>query len=172
MSVMLSVGADGPPKHNFDMAHQACLDALIAEEALDAFDDTDVRDIAWHAPHGFAAWPDVREGLAILRRNYIVASFSLLSYRLVIDTSRYNGLIWDAVLSCEGLGVYKLQPAAYERAAGLLQLEPAECLMVACHPFDLDAARRVGYRTALVRRHEEWGGRSAGTAMSARSRHL
>lgn len=29
--------------------------------------------------------------------------------------------------------------------------------MVACHNFDLDAARGVGYRTAFVRRPDEWG---------------
>ena len=35
--------------------------------------------------------------------------------------------------------------------------EPREILMVACHNFDLDAARGVGYRTAFVRRPDEWG---------------
>jgi len=32
-----------------------------------------------------------------------------------------------------------------------------EILMVACHNFDLDSARREGYRTAFVRRPAEWG---------------
>lgn len=90
-----------------------------------------------------------------------MASFTLLSYRLVIDTSRKNGLSWDAVLSCEGLGVYKLLPEAYLRAARRLQLAPEECLMVACHPFDLDAAAKVGFRTALIRRPNEWGSNTA-----------
>ncbi|MEC8197857.1 MAG: haloacid dehalogenase type II, partial [Pseudomonadota bacterium] len=126
-------------------------------DGLDIFDDTDRRAIAWDAPHSFTAWPDVHPGLTALRNRYIVASFTLLSYRLVIDSSRLNGLIWDAVLSCEGFGVYKLLPESYARAATLLQLDPPECLMVACHPFDLDAARNVGFRTALIRRPEEWG---------------
>ena len=29
--------------------------------------------------------------------------------------------------------------------------------MVACHNYDLDSARREGYRTAFVRRPTEWG---------------
>jgi 2-haloacid dehalogenase len=29
--------------------------------------------------------------------------------------------------------------------------------MVACHNFDLDAARACGFQTAFVRRPEEWG---------------
>lgn len=157
MEAMLDLGRDGPPAFNFDEAHRFCLDTLLADDGLDIFDDTDRRAIAWDAPHGFTAWPDVLPGLTALRNRYIVASFTLLSYRLVIDSSRLNGLIWDAVLSCEGFGVYKLLPESYARAATLLQLDPPECLMVACHPFDLDAARNVGFRTALIRRPEEWG---------------
>ena len=30
--------------------------------------------------------------------------------------------------------------------------------MVACHNFDLDAAKRVGFKTAFVKRPDEWGG--------------
>jgi len=30
-------------------------------------------------------------------------------------------------------------------------------MMVACHNFDLLAARKVGFRTAFVRRPDEWG---------------
>ena len=55
------------------------------------------------------------------------------------------------------LRVYKPLPDAYRRAAALLAVEPREILMVACHNFDLDAARGVGYRTAFVRRSDEWG---------------
>lgn len=154
---MLDLGDDGPPEYNFDEAHALSLNILLGEEGLDEFDDADRHRIAWNAAHRLKAWPDVREGLDALRERYIVASFSLMSYRLVIDTSRRNRLTWDAVLSCEGLGVYKLLPQAYQRAAQRLQLAPAECLMVACHPFDLDAAAKVGFRTALVWRPNEWG---------------
>jgi 2-haloacid dehalogenase len=153
---MIDLGKDGPPRYNFDGAHRSCLDALLEEEGLD-FDEGDRQAIAWDAPHAFAAWPDVREGLAALRAERIAVSFTLLSYRMVIDSSRINDLVWDAILSCEGLGIYKLLPEAYRRAAARLQLDPQECLMVACHPFDLDAARNVGFRTALVRRPQEWG---------------
>ena len=30
-------------------------------------------------------------------------------------------------------------------------------MMVACHNFDLDAAKRVGFKTAFVKRPDEWG---------------
>ena len=157
LEAMVDLGKDGPPNYNFDDAHRFSLDALLVAEGLEVFDAADRKAIAWDAPHSFKAWPDVQRGLKKLRKRYPVVSFTLLSYRLVIDSSRANELVWDAILSCEGLGVYKLLPEAYRSAARMLQLEPEECLMVACHPFDLDAARAVGFRTALVQRPQEWG---------------
>jgi 2-haloacid dehalogenase len=75
----------------------------------------------------------------------------------VIDVSRRNGIAWDCIISCEMLGVYKVRPEAYQATAKLLQLKPAEILMVACHNFDLDAARKEGFKTCFVRRPLEWG---------------
>ena len=157
LAAVLDQGRDEPPSHNIDDAHGFCLDALVADQKLNAFDGADRQSIAWDAPHSFATWPDVRDGLRALRETHIVVSFTILSYRLIIDTARRNGLTWDVVLSCEGLGVYKLLPEAYRRAAARLQLTPDQCLMVASHPYDLDAAQSVGFRTALIRRPDEWG---------------
>ena len=169
LAAMLDQGRDEPPSHNIDDAHSFCLDALVADQKLDAFDGADRQSIAWDAPHSFTAWPDVRDGLRALRETHIVASFTILSYRLIIDTARKNGLTWDVVLSCEGLGVYKLLPEAYRRAATRLQLMPDQCLMVASHPYDLDAARSVGFRTALIRRPDEWGPETRETAPKGQS---
>ena len=71
--------------------------------------------------------------------------------------SRRNGIDWDAVVSCEMIGSYKPNPEAYSTCATWLGCRPDEVLMVACHNFDLLAARKVGYRSAFVRRPEEWG---------------
>ena len=51
--------------------------------------------------------------------------------------------------------VYKPPPEVYLRTARFLAVEPREILMVACHNFDLDAARGAGYRTASLRRPDE-----------------
>ena len=68
-----------------------------------------------------------------------------------------NGISWDAVISCEAIGKYKILPESYLTAAKFLQLEPGECCMVACHNFDLDAAKACGFKTAFIRRPDEWG---------------
>ena len=158
LGAMLNLGEKGQPEYNFDGAHRFTLDAILSEQGLHEFDEADRHAIAYRAPHSFSCWPDCPGGLAKIRKRFIAASFTILSYRLIIDTAKANGLVWDAVLSCEGYGIYKLLPAAYEKTAHYLQLDPSQCCMVACHSFDLDAAKSVGFKTALVHRPLEWGG--------------
>ena len=76
---------------------------------------------------------------ARLRAQYVCVSFTILSLSLVIDTARSNGIIWDAVISCEMLRVYKTRPEAYRLAAKYLAVSPGDILMVACHNFDPEA---------------------------------
>ena len=144
------------PGFNIDDVHRTVLDELAGEHGLGMLSASERAAIAgrWHS---LDAWPDFAPALARLRRNHTVVSFTILSVSLIIDTARRNGLHWDAVISCEMLDVYKPRPEAYQRAAKLLQLAPDEILMVACHNFDLNAARGVGYRTCFVRRPDEWG---------------
>jgi 2-haloacid dehalogenase len=144
------------PSYNFDDVHRAKLDEVIAEFKLDALTAAD-RDAIWRTWHALDAWPGFAEAAARLRKRYVVASFTLLTTSLVVDVSRKNGIVWDAIISCEMIGVYKTRPGAYRTAAKWLQLEPAEILMVACHNFDLDGARACGFQTAFVRRPDEWG---------------
>ncbi len=154
---MLNLGEHGPPAHNFDGAHRMVLDELCGEYDLECFNETDRHAIAWEVPHGFATWPDFPAVLSELRSRFICASFTILSFRIIVDTAKRNGLSWDAVFSCEAIGKYKLLPEAYRTVASWLVMEPHEICMVACHNFDLDAARNVGFRTAFVRRPLEWG---------------
>lgn len=157
MQAMLNLGKREPPSYRFDDAHCFVLDELLAEYDLECFTDQQRHTIAYQAPHQFQCWPDFPEVHTLLKQHYIVASFSILSYRLIIDTAKANGLSWDAIFSCEGIGKYKLLPESYLSVADFLQLKPEQCCMVACHEFDLDAARAVGFKTAYVQRPEEWG---------------
>ena len=52
---------------------------------------------------------------------------------------------------------YKPAPAAYRTAARLLGVEPAELMLVAAHPWDLEGARNAGLKTAFVDRPLEYG---------------
>jgi 2-haloacid dehalogenase len=144
------------PAFNIDDVHRNVLDELCDEYELGALSEPERIAIArqWHS---LDAWPDFLAALQRLRSRYVAVSFTILSVALIIDTARRNQLQWDAVISCEMLGVYKPLSEAYRHTARLLQLEFDEILMVACHNFDLDAAKGVGYRTCFVRRPDEWG---------------
>ncbi len=144
------------PAYNFDDVMRRTLDDVISAFDLGALSAAD-RDAIWRTWHALGAWPDFPAALERMRKRYPVVSFTLLTTSLVIDVSRRNGIVWDAIISCEMIGHYKVKPEAYRTAAKWLQLEPAEILMVACHNFDLDAARACGFQTAFVRRPDEWG---------------
>lgn len=154
---MINLGEKEPPAYNFDGSHRMALDTLIEEHDLNAFTEEERHMIAYETPHKLQCWPDFPGTLPKLREKFMCASFTILSFRIIMDTAKQNGLSWDAVFSCEAIGKYKVLPEAYNTVAKFLQLEPAEICMVACHNFDLDAAKECGYTTAFVKRPDEWG---------------
>ena len=157
LGLIINQGEIKEPKYNFDDAHEVILDELCNEYKLDVFSKEDRNFIAWTTPHNFKVWNDFSEVLPELKKKFICCSFTILSFRIIVDTARKNGLSWDAVFSCEAIGKYKILPEPYKTVAKWLQLEPNEICMVACHNFDLDAAKAVGFKTAFVKRPDEWG---------------
>lgn len=154
---MLNHGELAPATLNFDDVHRETLEQLLADHELEMFSAEDRHGIWWDAIHNLACWPDFPSTLPVLRKKLLCVSFTILSFRIIMDTARRNSLSWDAVISCEAIGKYKLLPEAYLTCARYLQLNPSECCMVACHNFDLNAAKACGFMTAFVRRSDEWG---------------
>ena len=144
------------PRFNMDDVHFGVLDEVFKSNGLIMFSEEDRKKIAgtWHT---LSAWGDFAPSLREIRECCPVVSFTMLPLSLVVDVSRLNGISWDAVISCEALGFYKPDPRAYQQASKWLAVEPSSILMVACHNFDLNAARACGYKTAFVRRPLEWG---------------
>ncbi len=157
LKLMVGLGEHEKPIHNFDDGHRMALDQILADNDLEILSSEERRKIWWDAVHDLQCWPDFPAVLPKLRQKFICASFTILSFRIVIDTARRNELNWDVVISCEGIGKYKFLPQAYNAAANYLQLKPEECCMIACHNWDLDAAKAEGFKTAFVRRPGEWG---------------
>jgi len=155
-TTMSGIVGQQQPAFHMDDVHLRALDQTIAQYGLPLLDAAQ-REQLWRGWHRVRAWPDFAPALAQLRRRVPVVSFTMLPTALVVDVSRLNGLIWDAVLSCQMIGVYKPHRQAYETAAAWLELPPQDVLMVACHNFDLNAAHAAGMRTAFVRRPAEWG---------------
>jgi len=144
------------PGFDMDDVHLRTLDETVAQFALAPLAEPQRRDL-WRVWHRLRAWPDFAPAIARLRDQVPVVSFTMLPTSLVVDVSRRNSITWDAIVSCQMIGVYKPHPEAYRTAAAWLGMKPSDILMVACHNFDLNAAQDVGMGTAFVRRPNEWG---------------
>lgn len=137
------------PRMNADAMHRTALEGVAAKYpslALSAPDMDEINQV-WHR---MPVWPDFPAALARLREHYRVVVLTILSFAIVVDSSKFNGLCWDGILSCEFLSHYKPDKEAYLAACRLLGLPPEQVMMVAAHPLDLKAAGAAGLRTAFV----------------------
>lgn len=157
LKAMLNLGKNKIPEYNFDDAHEFSLKEIVKEYNLEKFNEEDIFNISYNTPHSFKCWEDFPRNLIEFKKQFITVSFTILSYKIIIDNAKYNNISWDAIFSCEGIGKYKILPEAYLSVAKYLQFNVSECMMVACHNFDLDAAKKVGFQTAFVKRVDEWG---------------
>jgi 2-haloacid dehalogenase len=107
--------------------------------------------------HRLPAWPDSVEGLARIRRHYVVGPLSNGNTSLLLDMARNAGLPWDVIIGSDMTGTYKPLAQAYLRTAEFLDLEPGEVMLAAAHNSDLRAARAAGLATAFVARPTEHG---------------
>ncbi|MBY8976073.1 haloacid dehalogenase type II [Rhodobacteraceae bacterium NNCM2] len=125
-------------------------------EATDSFDAAELWafNSAWEQ---LPPWPDVVEGLGMLKRTAIIAPCSNGSIALMSRLARFGGLPWDCILGADVARAYKPSPDAYLRSAAALRLAPSEVLMVAAHNDDLAAAATLGLKTVFVARPDEHG---------------
>ena len=139
-----------------DRLHRGILDSLLPRFGLAALDEGE-RDALNRVWHRLDPWPDAVTGLDRLKRRFTIATLSNGNVSLLVDMAKRAGLAWDCVLSAEMFGHFKPDPEVYLAAARMLDVAPAELLMVAAHPSDLAGAARAGLRTAYVPRPHEYG---------------
>lgn len=101
------------------------------------------------------AHPDVVPALDRLRdAGYRLAALSN-SPSEVLEAQLANAGLADRFegrFSAESTCDFKPQRRVYQRACSELRVPPLECMLVAAHGWDIDAARRAGLQTALVER--------------------
>jgi 2-haloacid dehalogenase len=162
------------PFSRLDIIHRRMLERIRSKFGLEKVEESVLQDLnlAWHRLDG---WPDSSAGLKRLKKKFIIAPCSNGNISLMVDLARRNDFPWDAILGAEIAGDYKPKPRVYLASAEALSLEPSQCMMVAAHSGDLQAAAAVGLRTAFVARVDEFGpgkGEAASTRkvdLSARS---
>ena len=144
------------PFSKLDVLHRRNLVRLLPRFGLQNLSDEVLDDLTrvWHR---LDAWPDVPAALARLKTKFMLAPVSNGNISLMVDLARRNQFPWDAILGAEVAGDYKPKPRVYLAACEALDLPPAQCMMVAAHSSDLDAAAKCGLRTAHTARVNEYG---------------
>ena len=139
-----------------DRLHRQSLEKLVAQFSISGLTEADLHylTMGWHRLH---PWPDSVSGLTRLKAKYIIAPLSNGNISLMTDLAKHAGLPWDVILGAELVRHYKPDREVYQSAADILDLKPADVMMVAAHLGDLRAAKQVGLRTAFVTRPKEFG---------------
>lgn len=137
------------PSCNMDTMLEIALVEVMQSNPELVFDAVDKADLmaAWHQ---MDVWDEFPEALERMKTKYTVSVISVLSFAILVDSSKHAGIGWDAIISCEFLSCYKQKPEAYIEGAALIGLKPEEVCFVAVHPSDLLAAKKTGMATAYV----------------------
>jgi 2-haloacid dehalogenase len=141
-----------------DTLHRENLDQVLRRHGFDperlGAETLEELNKSWHR---LPPWPDSVEGLATIRRHYIVGPLSNGNTSLLLDMARNAGLPWDVIIGSDMTRTYKPLPAAYLRTSEFLDLNPGEVMLAAAHNSDLRAAREAGLATAFIARPTEYG---------------
>jgi 2-haloacid dehalogenase len=99
--------------------------------------------------------PDVAPALARLgEAAYRLATLTNSSNAAAVEQMRNSGLgrFFERSMSVEDVGLYKPHSHVYRWAAGRMDADVSECLLVAAHGWDVAGAAWAGMRTAFVAR--------------------
>ena len=144
------------PWIRLDDVHRMILEGLLKEFKIEGL--TEEEKISWtHVWRRLKPWRDSVEGLARLKRKYVIAPLSNGNIALMTSLAKFGGLPWDAILGAEIARHYKPDREVYVSAYDSLDLKPEEVMMCACHVPDLHAARNNGLRTGFIYRPNEFG---------------
>jgi len=139
-----------------DVLHRESLETLLAKYDITGLSEAE-KDHVNRVWHRLKPWPDAVQGLQRLKSRYIIGTLSNGNVGLLTRMAKNAGLPWDVVLGAETARAYKPLPQAYLASAELLNLDPAQVMLVAAHNGDLAAAASAGLRTAFVARPSEHG---------------
>lgn len=144
------------PWTRLDALHRVILDRILTEFGIAGLSEAET-DALNHAWHRLRPWPDTVAGLTRLKQKFILAPLSNGNISLMTHLAKHAGLPWDCILGAELVRHYKPDREVYQSAPDILDLEPANVMMVAAHLGDLRAAKAVGLSTAFVARPLEYG---------------
>src|SRR5205085_11679835 len=112
---------------------------------------------AWGHAHNFDIFDDVLPTLTELRRHELRIALVSNTSRDLDDFVGHHGLDVDAVVSSGRHGKTKPHPTIFRAALELLEVEPAEAVMVGDSlDDDIEGARAVGMGALLLDREDRY----------------
>jgi 2-haloacid dehalogenase len=144
------------PWTKLDVLHRMSLEEILKKFKIEDLNEDEKAHFnrVWHR---LKPWPDAVAGLQRLKTRFVITTLSNGNISLLTNMAKHAGLPWDCILSAENVRHYKPDPEVYLLVPGLLDLKPAEVVMVAAHERDLQSAQKYGLRTAFVHRPLEHG---------------
>jgi 2-haloacid dehalogenase len=144
------------PWTKLDALHRMILDELLVKYKIEGLTEDEKKhlNLVWHR---LKPWPDAVQGLTRLKKRFVIAPLSNGNVSLLTDMAKQASIPWDCVLSTEIVKRYKPDRETYLMAAEFWDVEPSAVMMVAAHAGDLDAAKKLGLKTAYVHRPLEFG---------------
>jgi 2-haloacid dehalogenase len=146
------------PWVRLEILHRENLETVLARHGTDpaAIAEAELADLnrAWDR---LDPWPDAVEGLAVLKKRFVLGALSNGSIAGMVQLARFGGLPWDVITGSEIAQSYKPTPQTYLKSLEAAGFRPGQAAMVAAHNGDLAAARALGLRTIFVRRPLEHG---------------
>ncbi|KAF2421818.1 haloacid dehalogenase [Tothia fuscella] len=137
--------------------HDSLNDLLISWQLEGLWNTEEVQAISliWHRLN---PWTDAENGIKALNTLYRTCTLSNGNIGLVTDLKAHAKLEFTDLFSAEEFGTFKPNPKVYLGAAVKLGTSPQECVMIAAHLADLEAAKSCGFQTVYVERplEEDW----------------
>jgi len=154
------------PWTKLDVLHRMVLDELLPKYGLSSLSEPEKANFnrVWHR---LQPWPDSVNGLTRLRSRFVISPLSNGNLALLTNMAKHAKLPWDCILSTELVRHYKPDKETYLMPGEFFDLPPAQVMMVAAHPGDLQAAKALGLKTAYVHRPLEYGAGKAAAAPAA-----
>lgn len=143
------------PYFNLDEMYLERMNQVIGDFGLASLTEAQKQDIL-HLWLKIDPWPDAVEGLTRLATRYTLVTLSNGSFAWLTAIAKHGKLPFDAILTAENAQVYKPDPRCYLTAVELMGMNttPEQCMLTACHNYDLEAARGHGMKTAFLPRKE------------------
>jgi len=145
------------PWTNLDDLHRMILEDLLQQYKIEGLSEEEKLNWA-HVWRRLKPWPDSVEGLARIKKKYIISPMSNGNIALMTSLAKFARLPWDVILGSDIVRHYKPDREMYMSAPFYLDLKPEEVMMCAAHVGDLQAARSYGLRTGFIYRPNEYGG--------------